>query len=398
MSTPTKPRSGNVLIAACGAHAIQDGLVALQYVLLPILAQSLGLSYAQIGLLRSVSATTMSLLEIPAGILAERTGERRLLVAGLIAAGLGYLCVAHASTFVTITLGFMLAGAGAGFQHSLSSAVIVSHFDDAARRKALGSYNSSGDGGKLAFTALFSAGIGVGLGWNAIVTALAVVAIVFAFAVSRLLRHINLNKRASSQKASSESNKQGWGITHPRRFTALSMLVFLDSTVQAVFLTFLAFILLNKGAAAGTAASAVVLALAGGMIGKFCAGFMAARFGDRVTFNLLQLLTIAGFAALTWLPVSVSLILLPAIGLVVQGSSTVSYGSVADFVSADRQARGYALIYTIANGASVTGPLAFGLLADWLGLDFSMLVAAVLVMASMLFSLVLSSNREAVTA
>ena len=47
-----KPR--NVLTVSCGAHIIQDGLVALQYVLLPLLAQTLGLSYAQVGFLRAL--------------------------------------------------------------------------------------------------------------------------------------------------------------------------------------------------------------------------------------------------------------------------------------------------------------------------------------------------------
>ena len=82
-----KPKlSRNMLLVCCGAHIIQDGLVALQYVLLPLLAQALGLNYAQVGLLRALSNLAMSLLEIPSGILAERYGERRLLILGLITA------------------------------------------------------------------------------------------------------------------------------------------------------------------------------------------------------------------------------------------------------------------------------------------------------------------------
>ena len=74
-------QSRATLFVCCGAHIIQDGLVALQYVLLPILAQALGLNYAQVGLLRALSNSAMSLLELPSGILAERYGERRLLAA-----------------------------------------------------------------------------------------------------------------------------------------------------------------------------------------------------------------------------------------------------------------------------------------------------------------------------
>ena len=116
----TDPRGSRVLIASCGAHLIQDGLVALQYVLLPILAQIFGLNYTQVGLLRALSNSAMTLLEIPAGVLSERFGETRLLVFGLLCAAGGYLGVAFAVDFYLILLGFLVAGSGAAFQHSLA--------------------------------------------------------------------------------------------------------------------------------------------------------------------------------------------------------------------------------------------------------------------------------------
>ena len=173
-SNTTLPR---ILFACCGAHIIQDGLAALQYVLLPILAQSFGLNYAQVGLLRALSNSATSALEIPSGILAERTGERRLVVLGLAAAGIGYLGVAVSSSFLLIAVFFFVTGIGGGFQHSLTSAVIVNSFNYIQRRRALGIYNASGDAGKLAFTGLFSLGSGAGFAWNTVVTVMGLVAI-----------------------------------------------------------------------------------------------------------------------------------------------------------------------------------------------------------------------------
>ena len=87
------------LAVSAGVHATQDGLTSTVYVLLPILAQSLGLSYAQVGTVRAVYSGMMWVLEIPAGILSERFGEQRLLVFGLIAAGLGYGILSTANSF-----------------------------------------------------------------------------------------------------------------------------------------------------------------------------------------------------------------------------------------------------------------------------------------------------------
>ena len=156
-------RSARVIAACCSAHAIQDGLVALQFVLLPILAQTFGLSYSQVGLLRGLHAVALAACEVPSGMLAERVGARILLVLGLATAGLGYLGVAFGGEFFVIASCFVIAGIGGGFQHSLSSAVLAANFEQGARRRALGTYNAAGDAGKLTGTGLFGLGVGAGL-------------------------------------------------------------------------------------------------------------------------------------------------------------------------------------------------------------------------------------------
>ena len=87
----------SVNLSGCSAAFVSpDGLIATMYVLLPVVAQTFGLGYAQVGVLRAVHAGAMSLLELPSGMLAERVGERPLLVLGLLLSGIGYLCLAAA--------------------------------------------------------------------------------------------------------------------------------------------------------------------------------------------------------------------------------------------------------------------------------------------------------------
>ena len=62
-----------------------------------------------------------------------------------------------------------------------------------------------------------------------------------------------------------------------------------------------------------------------------------------------------------------------------QGSSTITYGTVGDLVDERRHSRGFALIYTIVSGAAIVGPIAFGLVSDGLGLGAAMLAMAVVV-------------------
>ena len=385
----TNFRNPRVLIASCGAHLIQDGLGALQYVLLPILAQAFGLNYTQVGFLRAVSNSAMTLLEIPAGVLAECFGEIRLLIFGLLCAAVGYLGVAFAVDFYLIVIGFLIAGSGAAFQHSLASALISKSFDDAGRRRSLGLYNAFGDLGKLAFTGIFSLAIGVGIAWNLIVTALCLITLSFAVLLVLLSRRQSPQSTVPVDSSDDSEGNGKWGIKHPRRFSGLCITVFLDTLAQSVFLTFIAFLLLDKGASEALASFAVVLALSGGMVGKFVCGYLAVRYGDRNAFRILQVMTLSGLVLLVLLPVLPILILLPIIGIAIQGSTTVTYGALADFIHRDRQSRGYAIIYTLSSLSAVVGPVVFGGLADVYGVDLSILMLALLTSATLLSGKVL---------
>src|ERR1700692_4533029 len=76
---------------ACGAHALHDGYTDLVYVMLPIWQAEFGLSYAAIGILRSLFSGTLAGLQIPAGLLAEKLGPANVLALGTALAGCGYL-------------------------------------------------------------------------------------------------------------------------------------------------------------------------------------------------------------------------------------------------------------------------------------------------------------------
>ena len=380
------------LLTASGAHIVQDGLIAMQFVLFPLLAQSFGLSYGQVGLLRAVNSTTMSVLEVPSGFLAQRFGEGRLLLLGLLMAGFGYLAVAGTGHYYLLLLAFMVAGIGGAFQHSLASSLLARTFDGAMRRRALGLYNASGDAGKLLYTGIFSAGIGAGLAWNTLVIVLALTVVAFALMVFRMLPQIAA-PTPTGATIDKPATGFGFGIIDPRRFSALTTLVFLDSLIQAVFLIFLAFVLIDKGFSTSIASVAVVVALIGGMCGKFVAGFIAARVGDGLCFFGLQALTVLALIGVVLIPGWLVFYLLPLAGLAVQGTSTVCYGKVPDLINPNGcgHAKSYALIYTAATGASIVGPLIFGTLADHYGINATLVVLALLALLTLPFTTLFST-------
>ena len=378
-ASPDAPRK-LTLAACCGTHGVQDGLTASIYVLLPILAQTFGLGYAQVGLLRAVQGGAMWVLELPSGMLSERFGQRSLLAFGLLCGGAGYLAMSMAGGFHGVLLGLGIVGCGAAFQHSLCSSLVSGRFEGPARRTALGAYNASGDAGKLAFTGLATALIGAGAGWQGVAFGYGALALVAGAGLFLLLRAVRAGGRDARSGRERAMRGADWGIRHPSGFTTLALIVFLDIAVQDGFLVFVAFLLLEKQVPAGLAGLGVVLTLAGGMVGKFGCGLLAARIGVVRALVLVELLSAAGIVAVLLAPVALALCLLPVVGVVLQGSSTITYGTVGDLVDERRHSRGFALIYTISSGAAMVGPIAFGLVSDGLGLDAAMLAMAEVVL------------------
>ena len=98
---PVAPSHRNSALAtSCATHIVLDGLSSTIFVLLPVLAQTFGLTYAQVGLLKGLNSASQAILEFASGWLAERIGEVRLLVVGLGLAGTGFLVLSAAPKVV----------------------------------------------------------------------------------------------------------------------------------------------------------------------------------------------------------------------------------------------------------------------------------------------------------
>lgn len=381
------------LAACCATHGVQDGLTASIYVLLPILAQSFGLGFAQVGMVRAVHSGAMGLLELPAGMLSERFGQRRLLAFGLLSAGVGYLTVSMANGFPGLLLGLCIAGCGAAFQHALSSSLVSEAFPGPARRTALGAYNSSGDTGKLLFTGLLTTLLGAAVAWPHVAAGYGSLAVAAGVGLVFLLRAV----RAGAPPAPSPHpphrrgapGRTDWGIRHRSGFAALAAIVLLDLAVQDAFLVFVAFLMLHKQAPVALAGFAVVLTLAGGIAGKFGCGLLAARLGPVRALVAVELASAVAILAVLAAPATVAFCLLPLAGVVLQGSSTITYGTVGDLVEERRQSRGFALVYTLSSAASIVGPIAFGLVSDGFGLEAAMVAMALVVVLPVPLSLLL---------
>jgi predicted MFS family arabinose efflux permease len=81
---------------------------------------------------------------------------------------------------------------------------------------------------------------------------------------------------------------------------------------------------------------------------------------------------------------------LPLLGVALNGTSSVLYGSVPDLVAPARRARAFGVFYTGTIGAGAGAPVLYGLLGDALGSLSATLAVAATVLLTLPLSLVLA--------
>ncbi len=381
-----------MLTAASGIHFIHDGFSDILYVLLPLWAQEFGLGYAQVGLIRTVYSGAMAAFQIPAGLLAERWGERALLAAGTAATACGFVAAgAWAGGFAALLLLLLVAGLGSGVQHPLSSSIVSKAYETGARRTALGTYNFAGDLGKVAVPASV-AFVATLVGWRTAAAGYGVLGLAAAFAIFAILARLGAGAPAADGSRDVAGARSGWGIKDARGFQALAGVGMIDNATRTGLLTFLPFLLIAKGLTVAGVGTALALVFAGGAVGKFVCGVVAERVGVIRTVVLTEGATALGIAVIVAAPLPVALGVLLPLGIALNGTSSVLYATVADLVTADRRSRAYGLYYTLTVGASASAPTLYGLLGDAVGVPTTLLTVAVLVLATIPLCLVLRAS------
>jgi FSR family fosmidomycin resistance protein-like MFS transporter len=368
-----------VLTSSGVTHFLHDGFSDVLFLLLPVWQAEFGLSLAATGVLKSCYSGARAACQVPAGLLAERFGERALLALGTVVTALGFMALGLAGGFGALALILIVAGAGSGTQHPLNATIVAAAYPQRGRRAALGIYNFTGDLGKVAVP-MAAALVIAASGWRLATTAYGALGLAVALLAFLAMRALHAgDPPAEARGAAHGGLRGGWGITDRRGFGALAAIGIVDSAVRTGFLTFLPFLLRAKGADVATIGVALGLAFAGGASGKFLCGVLAERAGILRTVVVTELVTAAGILLLLALPLVAALAVLPVVGAALNGTSSVLYASVAEFVAAERRSRGFGLFYTLGIGSSATAPFVFGVIGDHTSVATALVVVALLV-------------------
>ena len=380
-----------VLLFGSTTHILSDLFFALLIPLLPTIKNDLQLSYTEIGMLRSAFSGASAVLQIPAGFLAEHVGEFWMLLGGNAWVSIGLIGMAVMPGFWSLISMTIIGGLGGGTQHPLASSMVSRAYESSGRSSAVGTVNFAGDLGKMLAPAS-AAGLLLFGTWRTALWVVGAIGLFFMAAGIPLKSKLDLGKPL--QQVSSSITEQNGSASKLSGFIVLTVIGILDNAVRNGALILFPFILIERGMTEGQITLMLFLLFAGGAAGKYVCGWLDEKVGTIPLIWLTKGMT-AALILSTLIAPAISLWPLALIlGVGLNGTSSVLYATVAKFIPAQRRARYYGYFYTTNEIGTVGAPLAYGLIADQMGLRTSILIMGVVTSLILPASLALSKHLK----
>jgi MFS family permease len=361
------PTPGRSLLSACVVHVLHDGYTDLLYALLPVWQAQFGLSYTGLAALRTLYYGTMGGLQVPGDRLVGRVSLRMALALSSFVAAFGYLVMAMPLGFAGLCAGLVLAGIGSSVQHPRASLLVTTAYG-ANARGPLGIYNFAGDLGKATFPALVALLLPI-FPWRPVLGLMALIGFAVGFSLLKLVPQRPLGNVAAPGHAANQSERSG--------FSLLMTIGALDTATRMGYLLFLPFLIQDRGGTSATLGLGLTLVFAGGAVGKAVCGWLGNHLGVVGSVIATEIVTAWLIVTTLFVPLSMMLVLLPFLGVVLNGTSSVLYGTVPELAPKGDTARAFALFYTSVIGAGAFAPIAYGAIADHSSQSFGVISSGV---------------------
>ena len=373
-----KMMKSRTLFTANLAHMLHDGFTDMLYIFFPIWQIQFSLSYMEVGLFKALSSGIMALFQIPASWLAGKIGKVHLLIFGTLLTSSAICFWGWADSSLLLGCFLILGGLGSSVQHPLSSTLISNACPDSeARRMALSCFNMAGDFGKLLLPTMAALIIRFS-NWEFSSLSMGM----FGFLMAGVLFLLRREYQSEIVQAVGDLQKSRASFVWNRKYSSFWALVFIgiiDSGTRMGFLTFFPFLLKAHDADVTITALALSLVFAGGAFGKLACGFLSTHWGSKKTVLFTEIATSCLILGIMVMPLSLEIVLSFFLGIVLNGTSSVIYGTVPDLVSKTDCQQAFAIFYTATIASGALSPWIYGTISDTLGIQQTITIIAICV-------------------
>ncbi len=246
--------------------------------LMPMIKDDLNLSYSQVGLLTAAFSVTGGIAQLPAGWLADRVGNRLMILIAISGVAAGGVLVGLSHSFVGLIIFLIITALLAGGYHPASASAISSFVPPERRGRAMGLHLIGGTSSMLLMP-LIAAPIAVAFSWHTPYIVLTIPVIVLGFVLYFLLGR-------QARTAASRPQANGANMAGPARINWKVLVPFLGLSIGTSMVTqsvagfYSVYAVDHLGIAKGTAAMLMSITPAVGAVTAFFTGGLADRFGS----------------------------------------------------------------------------------------------------------------------
>jgi MFS family permease len=350
----------------------------------PAVVAAFAVSRGAVGTALTGMWVAYAIAQLPSGVLADRIGERAVVLVALATTALATLALSVSPGFLPFAAGVVLLGVGAGVYYNPATALLARAFDGVGR--AVGTHRVGGQAAGVV-APLVAAAVVPRFGWRAAVLLGAPVAALAALLALRFVgRTPPVRPTASARDLFDPADlRRLLARRHTRYTTFVATLVEFVGLATMAFLP--ALLIQHHGFASGPANLLFAVLFATTALSQPFAGWLSDRVGRDGTLALLAGAGTLGYLALAGgsRPLAVPAVLLAGVSM---SATPVVQSRMMDGLSETDQGAGFGLFRTVylllgASGTAVVGtaadvagwPVAFGLLAAvFAGLLLSLLV------------------------
>ncbi|MGK0169323.1 MAG: DHA1 family multidrug resistance protein-like MFS transporter [Gammaproteobacteria bacterium] len=371
------------LLGMCVLIAInQLGFGAIVPVM-PLYAQSYGVTASAIGLAVAIYGLARFIVAMPAGQAAERLGRRPTLALGGLISALGNVWCALADTYPEFIVARFFAGAGAGLILTTGQVVLADITTPERRGRTMAIYQG---------TFIFAVGVGPYPGgllathWGLSAPFMAyAIAGVFAGAIAWFLvpETRELGRKGVLPGRLPPFSAQIRALTQQVGFMLVGLVAFTNAVARTGGLFSIVPILISTRLNLPVDQIGLGLALGSvaGLIATYPAGVLADKYGRKaiiVPATIVSGFSMLGFCfapSLTWY---LAACVVWGTATSVGGAAPAAYA--ADSAAAGMNAAAMSTYRMLGDLGYVIGPIALGLIVDWYGPQAALIIAAIALM------------------
>lgn len=362
--------------------------------LVPYVRDAFQIGLGTAGLLLSVLWIAYALFQFPGGVVADRIGERNVLVASTALTTIGLAVCAVSRSTLSLFVGIVLVGTATGLYSAPRFTTLSDIYPDRAAT-AIGVSSAAGNVGTVVLP-LTAGVLAVTISWR---TGFAGVVPLFALAAVGLWLTVPV-RTSSAESAMSELSRETIGqlatdIRNPRTIV-FSLAMFLMSVIYQGFTSFYpSYLTTVKSLPEANAALLYSVFFAVGIIVQPISGAAADSIGSRRTMAMITALTAVALVAVTTVNGFWSLLLVSMLLGVQLGFWPIAQAGMIDSLPTRVQGSGFGLISTFYLLLAAGSPALVGALAGRDRFDETFVLLAGCAVVTVALSFILSSRNSA---